>query len=337
MKKCTSVFDINDPTPKVGGNLTKKFLESGVKKLFIIALAPNVSELYVNMKRLWLNCGIEKLHHRYTIATDLKLCNVLLGLMSHSSCHPCAWCDADKENLHKVGNQRTISSLMKLFWDFFESKKDKKDAKHFGNVIHPPIICDNIDDDTSVICLIPPPELHLLIGPVNKLYTALDDEWQECELWLKECNVKKVEYHGGQFAGNESRKLLNNVDKLQALHPPSSVTKFITAFRSFNAVVEACYGKTLHPDFQRRIAVFAMDYLKLGISVTPKVHAVFFHVAEFCLLTGQGLGPWREQAGESVHHDFKQTWKNYKVNDVKRDIYSENLLRAVAAYNSKHL
>ena len=337
LKICTSVFNINDPTPKVGGNLRKKFLESGVKKLFIIAVAPNVSELYVNVKRLWLNCGIEKLQHRYTIATDLKLCNVLLGLMNHSSCHPCAWCDADKDNLHQVGNQRTISSLMKLFWDFFESKKDKKDAKHFGNVIHPPIICDNIDDDTPVICLIPPPELHLLLGPVNKLYTELEEEWPECELWLKKCNVKKEDYHGCQFAGNESRKLLKNVDKLEALHPPASATKFITAFRSFNAVVEACYGKNLLPDFQRRIAVFTMDYLKLGISVTPKVHAVFFHVAEFCLLTGQGLGPWSEQAGESVHHDFKQTWKNYKVNDVERDIYSENFLKAVAAYNSKHL
>ena len=154
---------------------------------------------------------------------------------------------------------------------------------------------------------------------------------------VEECNVKKEDYHGGQFAGNESRKLLKNVDKLKALHPPTSVTKFITAFRSFDVVVEACYGKDLNPDFQRRIVAFAMDYLKLGISVTPKVHAVFFHVAEFCLLTGKGLGPWSEQAGESVHHDFKQTWKNYKVNDVERDIYSENLLRAVAAYNSKHL
>ena len=113
--------------------------------------------------------------------------------------------------------------------------------------------------------------------------------------------------------------------------------QIISAFRSFDSVVEACYGKKLHPGFQKKIAVFAMDYLKLGISVTPKVHAVLFHVAEFCLLTGQGLCPWSEQAGESVHHHFKQTWKNYKVNDVERDIYADNLLRAVAAYNSKHL
>ena len=39
---------------------------------------------------------------------------------------------------------------------------------------------------------------------------------------------------------------------------------------------------------------------KLEISVTPKVHAVFFHVQEFCELTKMGLGPWSEQTSESV-------------------------------------
>ena len=226
---------------------------------------------------------------------------------------------------------------MNLFWDFFDSKKDKKEAKNYGNVIHPPIICDNIEDDTPVICVIPPPELHLLMGTVNKMYTSLEQEWPESEEWLDACNVKKEEYHGGSFSGNDSRRLLVNVKRLEALKPPSFVEKYIVAFKSFNSVVESCFGKKLHPDFEKMIALFAKDYLKLGISVTPKVHAVFFHVSEFCLMTGQGLSPWSEQTGESVHHDFKQIWNNYKVKIIERPIYGENLLKAVAAYNSKHI
>ena len=46
--------------------------------------------------------------------------------------------------------------------------------------------------------------------------------------------------------------------------------------------------------------------MKIGIPVTP-VHAVMFHVAKFCLMMGQGLGPWSEQTRESVHHDFKES------------------------------
>ena len=241
LKFCISFFDVDDPSPKTSSTLTKKFLESGVKRVIVIALAPNISEDYVNVRRLWLNSGVEKLHRKYTIATDLKLCNVLLGMMSHSSCHPCCWCEITKEALHKKGKQRTIESLMNLFFDFFDSKSDK-DAKKFGNVIHPPMISDDISDKTPVIAVIPPPELHLLIGPVNKMYSELEAFWPACEEWLDLCNVKKEDYHGGTFAGNACRKLLKNVARLEALNIPEKYKKFVTTFNSFNNVVSACYG-----------------------------------------------------------------------------------------------
>ena len=55
--------------------LPKKFLESGVKRIFIIGLVPDVPELYVNVKRIWINCGINHLKD-YAVAIDMKLCNV---------------------------------------------------------------------------------------------------------------------------------------------------------------------------------------------------------------------------------------------------------------------
>ena len=45
-------------------------------------------------------------------------------------------------------------------------------------------------------------------------------------------------------------------------------------------------------EFQCKMAMFARDYMKLGIIVTPKVHAVMFHVTTICLIMDQGLGPW---------------------------------------------
>ena len=47
--------------------------------------------------------------------------------------------------------------------------------------------------------------------------------------------------------------------------------------------------------------------MKMVITLTPKVHVVMFHFAEFYLLKGQGLGPWSEQKNEKVYHDFKKT------------------------------
>ena len=128
LKICASIFEIGNSTPRVSGALSKKFLESGVKKILIVGLVPDVSENYANVKRLWINCDVEKLRN-YTVATDLKLCNILMGMMSHSFCHLCAWCGITKDELHTKGNQRTFSSLMNLFWDFFDSRNKKSEPK----------------------------------------------------------------------------------------------------------------------------------------------------------------------------------------------------------------
>ena len=69
------------------------------------------------------------------------------------------------------------------------------------------------DDETPLILMVPPPELHLLIGPVNTLHSAMCGN--ESERWLSLCNVKKTEYHGGSFAGNDSRKLLKRTADLK--------------------------------------------------------------------------------------------------------------------------
>ena len=71
---------------------------------------------------------------------------------------------------------------MDLFWNWFQSRRDKKDAKNYGNVIHPPILSDDDSKNTPVISILPPPELHLLMGPMNKLYKELENVWPESKL-----------------------------------------------------------------------------------------------------------------------------------------------------------
>ena len=113
---CLSIFDIDNPYQNTSSSsMSKRFKDSGVKRGFVIGIVPKVSEYYVNVKRLWISIEIQALQKKYTVATDLKLCNIILGMMSHGSCHPCAWCDVAKENLCKKSKQRTISNLMELF------------------------------------------------------------------------------------------------------------------------------------------------------------------------------------------------------------------------------
>ena len=155
----------------------------------------------------------------------------------------------------------------------------------------------------------PPLELHLLICSVNSLHDGLE-VWPRSEDWLKLCNVKKVKYHMGKFEGNNSRSLLKKADQLEGLCPSNNMVKKVAnAFKALNDVVAACYGYELTADYVTKIKKFSRAYIDLGINGTPKVHTVMHNVQEFFVLTCRGLGPRSEQANESVHHEFKQKWR----------------------------
>lgn len=314
--------------------LSKSFKTSGVKKLFIIGLVPDVPENYWNLKSLWLLIGIHKLTIDFTIASDMKICNILLGLMAHGSLHPCSWCDVEKGNLHSCGNQRTIGSLKQLFWNYYDSGADTRKAKEFGNVVHASLLHGG--DDTPIIAKVPPPELHLLIGPVCTLFKHMQNVWPAAKSWLEACHVERQMYHGGTFTGNTCITLLNNLHLLHTLSPPSCC-KFVETFRCFKRVVDSCYGKDLHAQYHARIQDFKNSYLHLGIPVTPKIHAVMYHVHEFCELKDTGLGPFSEQSVESLHQDFQNAWEKVSVSSTSNPRYGERLLKAVQMYNSRHM
>ena len=86
---CLSVFDMYNLVSDSKRVLPKKFKNSGVKNVFLIAANLDALENYQKVKKNWLNLGLLSLERRFITATDLKLCNILLGMMSHSSCQPC--------------------------------------------------------------------------------------------------------------------------------------------------------------------------------------------------------------------------------------------------------
>ena len=257
--------------------------------------------------------------------------------MNHSSMHPCCWCDIDEDNLHKKGKTRTFATLLEMFFNYFDANVDRSKAKEYGNVIHTAIIHDEREDlSTPVIQKVPPPELHLLLGPTQHIIDELTKVWPGCDDWLRSLNVVRTEYFGGAFEGNDCRKIVKNASSLVA-QCPDKFKHFADTLEKFDEVVRSCYGYTLSDTYKESIAKFTTSYLKLGISVTPKVHAVMVHVEEFCEYSGTGLGPYSEQTSESLHQEFNKCWKRYFVKDKTRPIYGERLLAAVRSFNSNNI
>ena len=73
----------------------------------------------------------------------------------------------------------------------------------------------DLDLDTLIEHLVPPPELHLLIGLVSLLSNFLLDTWQGFDDWLKSINIIQQGYQGRGWDGNNSNKILENLDSLE--------------------------------------------------------------------------------------------------------------------------
>lgn len=282
---------------------------------------------------LWSTIGINKFEG--SVATDLKLANILIGIMGHSSIHPCTWCIAEKSNLHERAELRTIGNISDSFAAWQAAKSKQKDAKQYNNCIHLPVFAG--DSNKLILDIIPPPELHLLLGVVNTIFNhMLQDFNQETLDWAKSCLVERNVTHGGSsFNINLCKKLFEKIYVLRSKCPIACL-KYVKALEDFHLVVKACFSQTLQPNFKECIANFRKSYSDLEISITPKVHAVFFHVEDFCVKNKQALGFFSEQAMESVHFDFNSVWSKYMVH-VQNPQYMNSLLNAVCEFNGLHI
>ena len=95
--------------------------------------------------------------------------------------------------------------------------------------------------------------------------------------------------YGGTFDGNVCKKLLCHIDLLDSL-VPLHCKAIITAFKCLNDTISACFSTDLRYNFNEIIDKFRISFLDLGISVTPKIHGIFYHVSEFCSSACTGLG-----------------------------------------------
>lgn len=324
------------------GLMAKNFKDSGVNKLFLIGLTEFSSENYHNLSIMWNLLHLIDFFDgniSTSIAADLKLLNILVGLGSHSSSYPCTWCLAHKDQLFITGKLRTIGECIDNYKSWEKNGSKKQECKNFKSCSNIPLISSQ--REKKIIELIPPPELHLLIGVVNTIYDKMLKNFDDiCKLWIEKCNVEREILYGSEgFAGNDCYTLISKIDILREICTSKcnfACLPYVNCLDKFRCVVDSCFTIDLKPDYQKKIGAFRESYIDLGINVTPKVHAIFFHIEDFCKISDKGLGYYSEQAVESAHADFKKIWKKYKVKKSNPK-YSENLLKAGREYNSKHL
>ena len=135
--------------------------------------------------------------------------------MSHSSAHPCTWCEVHQSCLKLRGNSRTIGNIKKNYEAWCKAGLVTKKAKDFYNCNNNPIFSGN--DDKKIIEFITPPELHLMIGVVNTIIDKMEEEFNlETTAWIKKlCIHREVIHANAGFNGNSCKVILDDVETLR--------------------------------------------------------------------------------------------------------------------------
>ena len=342
LKFCMSIVDLLEDEQEV------EYKSSGVRKVFVVAAVPKMGESYKVLQQTLTKINFWDISLQWVFSNDLKMSNLLCGIQPHSASFPCHVCYAPKDDLGTRYGLRTIGTCLRDFDAFEGIGKIRAKAKQCNNQIEPPLLARDFSDATllaqPIINFIPPCELHILTGVTGHLYKALLIIFPQAIEWPQFLAIDFRKIHGGEFVGNDCKRLLSNVDFLQSLavnYANLLAMPFVDAFKSLNKVRLACFGKELDPDYKVFLDEFKantlaiVEHQDIVLTITPKIHFIFFHIFDWCDDANIGLGLVSEQTGESIHHQFCSFFENYKKLPGKTN--GERLLRAVESFNAKQV
>ena len=108
--------------------------------------------------------------------------NMLLGIQSCSSMHPCPYCNGYKfdkmgkktnqKGLWLKGEPRTMKSLLEDYRKWaLETSSNRKMLKEYFNVEYPPIYIPEGQENMEVWSIYQPPHFHTgILGSINNVF-----------------------------------------------------------------------------------------------------------------------------------------------------------------------
>ena len=333
------------------GAFPKAFKDSGVNRTIVLALAPYCCESYSNLEVISKILKLDYTLLKSPSDTNDLLCSPkFCGVGTAASTYPCHVCEMAARDFGKVENDlflkggklRTLKSIddnaMQYQEDCKTHKKKTKlsSASRFNCEKRPLYYLHNIPFSKLVLLLMPPPELHILLGLGNDFFDLIVDRLKAKDPTYLEIIKNFLKRHSllrqvyflsdrkdfpGQFDGDSCKFFLNLVDKLEAALKEvagafEAVEDILVAMKAFNNVRKQCFTVDLDPNYKNGIREFAHLWVKCNRAITLKCHILFVHVVQFLesqkdRYPNKGLGFWAEQASEGSHNKADKAFAAY--------------------------
>ena len=152
----------------IQGVAPKQNKNSSVKKLLLAGIVLDIPENYQTVKQILGNLDLEGVE--FMTQADMKLLMILVGKAGGKPTFGCPFCNSCKG---ADGELYCLGDLLQLYNDFFEAGGNRATQKDYENVVNPPLIATS--PDKLILGTLALPELHLLLGSVDKLLLSIEN------------------------------------------------------------------------------------------------------------------------------------------------------------------
>ena len=314
-----------------------------------MAYCEDLEENYENMRTIFELLQLDQLN--YVIAADLKLLNVLCGLSGHGGKYACIYCEGERGL--EAGRLRSLARIIEYYDGFTSAGSDKRRMKEFANVVNVPLL--KLENDDLMEAMIPPPELHLMMGAVNhklnllsRLITKMELDEELLWTWCDSKGITRRGYNGkNKLDGNNSSRFLSWIDELEKCEWfPIEAGPIVDCLMQFKEIKDKCFGWNLEDGWQDAILsykhmfselqVYSDTVLGLDLSCTWKIHVIVCHLKPFLTTKQCGLGCYAEQTGESIHAKIKPVLNRHKRKPGHKE-HGTRQQRAVVEFSSNNI
>ncbi len=321
----------------------QEFLDTSVKRTFIIALINGASETYETLSAMFDSldlAGVKTLLPlaEFVFPVDMKMANIVLGLGPVGCAYPypyTLWSPFKKRSKPLV--MRTVATITRdndgrvAAAAHNERKETASElSQRFHSVYNLPMAFVKLFATGFLSDFIGPAPLHISLGVVKDLYDGVVIFSPEiAERWLQVLGIRHDERHGRSgFVGNDCRKLAGSGAVLERLLPRSSrkshaadrnIEAIVSALKRLDALITAIMSVSLGERWAEIIRKFGEVYADVAklLSVakpyqphrseerlTPKMKCLLEEVPLWIDRHNCSLLRISEQSFESLHHDY---------------------------------